>query len=138
MRSLIQQSEVIMAKKQQNVKSESVQSTISPLLAIFSELGITLTEDQAAQLETKVEVIKTKKQIHKKWEVVPETAFGAKTPTQMRQAIECVRDAGAVDMKTWAEKLAAYEGFKTQQPVERIIAFYKKRMLEEGLLRVVE
>lgn len=127
-----------MAKKQQNVKSESVQSTISPLLAIFSELGITLTEDQAAQLETKVEVIKTKKQIHKKWEVVPETAFGAKTPTQMRQAIECVRDAGAVDMKTWAEKLAAYEGFKTQQPVERIIAFYKKRMLEEGLLRVVE
>lgn len=79
---------------------------------------------------------KISKRQFKKWRVIS-TTFGPKTPLQMQQAVMCVESADPVDMKTWAERLAAYEGFKTNQPVERIIAFYKARMIAEGLVEAV-
>ena len=100
---------------------------------VFAQVGIKVKEEKLAELETLLQVKKQPKG-SKKY-VFNRDTFEAKTPLQMKQAVLAIEDAGEVDMKTWAERLKGYEGFKTQQPVERIIAFYKKRMLDEGLVR---
>ena len=102
---------------------------------VFAQVGIKVKEEKLAELEALLQVKKQPKG-SKKY-VFNGDAFEAKTPLQMKQAVLAIKDAGEVDMKTWAEKLAAHDGFKTQQPVERIVAFYKKRMLDEGLVREV-
>jgi hypothetical protein len=100
---------------------------------IMSQCGIKCSEEKLAELSNFVQLKKIPKG-SKTWAVVDGGEFGSKTPLQMRQCVESIRGCGNVDMKTWVEKLTAYEGFKTQQPVERIIAFYKKRMLDENLI----
>lgn len=105
---------------------------------ILAAAGIEVSEEQLEQLSSQLEIKKTKKTVAKKWAVVEDAEFSAKTPLQMRQCVEAIRGEEEVDMKTWCEKLAGYDGFKTQQPVERIVAFYKKRMIDEGLICVVE
>ena len=100
---------------------------------VFAQVGIKVKDEKLAELEALLQVKKQPKG-SKKY-VFNGDAFEAKTPLQMKQAVLAIKDAGEVDLKTWAEKLRGYEGFKTQQPVERIVAFYKKRMLDEGLVR---
>lgn len=100
---------------------------------VFAHVGIEVREEKLAELETLLQV--KKQPTGRKKYVFNGDAFEAKTPLQMKQAVLAIKDAGEVDLKTWAEKLQGYEGFKTQQPVERIIAFYKKRMLDDGLVR---
>lgn len=100
---------------------------------VFAQVGIKVNDEKLAELEALLQVKKQPKG-GKKY-VFNCDAFEAKTPLQMKQAVWAIRYAGEVDLRTWAEKLQGYEGFKTQQPVERIIAFYKKRMLDEGLVR---
>lgn len=98
-------------------------------------VGVELNDEQVAGVKALFAKAPSKRQF-KKWRVIS-TTFGPKTPLQMQQAVMCVESADPVDMKTWAERLAAYEGFKTNQPVERIIAFYKARMIAEGLVEAV-
>ena len=100
---------------------------------VFAQVGIKVKEETLAELETLLQV-KTQPKGSKKYTFNGD-AFHGKTPLQMKQAVLAIKGAGEVDLKTWAEKLQRYEGFKTQQPVERIIAYYKKRMLDEGLVR---
>ncbi len=102
---------------------------------VFAQVGIKIEEEKLLELENLLQVKKQPKGIKKY--VFNGEAFEAKTPLQMKQAVLAIKNAGEVDMKTWAEKLGTYDGFKTQQPVERIVAFYKKRMLDEGLVREV-
>jgi hypothetical protein len=111
-------------------EKETIMTTIAE---VFAQVGIKVKEETLAELETLLQVKKPQKG-SKKYVFNGDT-FEAKTPLQMKQAVLAIKDAGEVDLKTWAEKLQRYEGFKTQQPVERIVAFYKKRMLNEGLVR---
>lgn len=97
---------------------------------------VDLTDDQYAVLEQHVVLKKTPKGT-KKWEFVEVDTMPAKTPLQMQQAYHAIEGEGAVNMETWAKLLADVDGFRTAQPVERIIAFYKKRMIDEGLIREV-
>ena len=113
-----------------NVKKEIIMTTIAE---VFAQVGLKVNEDMLAELETLLQVKKPQKG-SKKYVFNGDT-FEAKTPLQMKQAVLAIKGEGEVDLKTWAEKLQRYEGFKTQQPVERIIAYYKKRMLDEGLVR---
>jgi hypothetical protein len=103
------------------------------LKEILSQIGIKCSDEKLAELEAVVQVKKVPRTA-KKWVAVEGAAFGAKTPLQMKQCVEALGTEPA-DMKTWVEKLAAVDGFKTAQPVERIVAFYKKRMIDEGLVR---
>lgn len=105
------------------------------LKEILAQVGVKVTEEQIENLSQLVEVKKQKKG-SKKWIFVKDE-FSAKTPLQMRQAVLAIKEAGEVTNEQWSEKLAAYEGFRTQQPVDRIVAFYKKRMLTEGLVKEV-
>jgi len=111
-------------------EKETIMKTIAE---VFAQVGIKVKEDMLAELETLLQVKKQPKG-SKKYVFNGDT-FEAKTPLQMKQAVLAIKDAGEVDLKTWAEKLQGYKGFETRQPVERIIAFYKKRMLDEGLVR---
>jgi hypothetical protein len=105
---------------------------------ILAAAGIEVSAEQLEQISSQLEIKKSKKVTAKKWAVVEDAEFSAKTPLQMRQCVEAIRDEAEVDMKTWCELLADYEGFKTAQPIERIVAFYKKRMIDEGLIQIVE
>lgn len=98
-------------------------------------VGVELNDEQVAGVKALFAKAPSKRQF-KKWQVVS-TTFGAKTPLQMQQAVLAAEGQGPIDMKVWAERLTAYEGFKTNQPVERIIAFYKARMIAEGLVEAV-
>ena len=106
---------------------------MTTIAEVFAQVGIKVKEETLAELETLLQV-KTQPKGSKKY-IFNGDAFHGKTPLQMKQAVLAIKGAGEVDLKTWAEKLQRYEGFKTQQPVERIIAYYKKRMLDEGLVR---
>ena len=106
---------------------------MTTIAEVFAQVGIEVKEETLAELETLLQV-KRQPKGSKKY-VFNRDAFGAKTPLQMKQAVLAIKGAGEVDLKTWAEKLQGYKGFATRQPVERIIVYYKKRMLDEGLVR---
>lgn len=99
---------------------------------ILKSLGVKATEVQIGELE-KLLAAKKEPTSDKKYKVA-KREFAAKTPLQMKQAVLCVGDEETVTMAEWSQKLGTYEGFATKQPVERIIGFYRKRMLDEGLV----
>lgn len=103
--------------------------------AIKAIVGVEVTDEQVVAVKALFAKAPSKRQF-KKWRVIS-TTFGPKTPLQMQQAVMCVESADPIDMKVWTERLTSYEGFKTNQPVERIIAFYKARMIAEGLVEAV-
>ena len=105
---------------------------------ILADAGVVVTDEVADLLASKLEIKKEKKTQHKKWVAVDEVEFTAKTPLQMRQAVLAIQGEGEVDTEKWSNLLATYPGFKTQQPVDRIIAFYRKRMLDEGLIQAAD
>jgi hypothetical protein len=109
--------------------NESLNARLSAIV------GVELSDATVAEVKALFAKAPSKRQF-KHWRVVS-TTFGAKTPLQMQQAVLAADGMDKVDMKTWAERLAVFDGFKTNQPVERIIAFYKARMISEGLVEVV-
>lgn len=117
-------------------KQEPAKTTETLATKLTAIVGVDLNDEQVANIKALFAKGPSKK-IHKQWKFVSK-AFAAKTPTQMQQAVLCIEGLDQVDMKVWAEKLASWDGFKTNQTVDRIIAFYKTRMINEGLIAVVE
>lgn len=58
--------------------------------------------------------------------------FAPKTPLQMRQLVLVLHDLGSATVADWA--LLAGESLTTRQDPAKIIAYYKKRMLQDGLI----
>jgi hypothetical protein len=91
--------------------------------------------DQMAEAIAAAFPVKTKSRNAKEYFAVEGAEFAAKCPLQMKQCVEVLRNAEEpLSIAAWAEQLAGV--IKTKQPVERIIAFYRKRMLDEGLIAV--
>ena len=104
------------------------------LKQIFADLKIKVNAEQLTALEQLITVKKTPRAAQRFAFV--QAVFEDKTPLQMKQCVECLKDVGHdVDMKEWAELLGQYDGFKTRQTPERIIAFYRKRMINEGQIQ---
>ena len=59
-----------------------------------------------------------------------------KCPLQMKQLINSLPSDRAVDIKEWGE-LAKAGGLQTQQPVERIVGYYKSTILDANYAIVV-
>ena len=105
---------------------------MNKLSAIFTAIGLTVTEEQMAEL-TKVLVLKDDKPSKSgKVYYFRSAAFEPKTPLQMRQLVLGLSDLGSATVDVWATNAAGY--LETRQDPAKIIAFYRKRMLDEGLI----
>lgn len=93
-------------------------------------LSLNLTDAQITALEPVVRVKAKAVKTDAKF-VATEKQIEGKVPLQMRQAIGILGET-PVSIKDWAAKLSKVEGFKTQQDPVKIVAFYRKRMVEEG------
>jgi hypothetical protein len=114
-------------------------TNIVELKALAQTIGMEASEEQLQALVKAVTAKKTKAS-EKNYQVL-KTEFAAKTPLQMKQCVLALESAGRDDepvpMSMWCELLEQYEGFTTRQSAAKIIAFYRKRMLDEGLVAVV-
>lgn len=106
------------------------------LKELLKSAGVEITDSQAAVLEPLVKVKAKAAKTNAKY-VGTGKEFGAKTPLQMKQAVNALGLEEPADIKAWAARLAEYDGFKTQQSPEKVIAFYRKRAIEAGLVRTV-
>ena len=106
--------------------------TLSELLA---QAGVEVDPAIIANLEPLVKV-KVKAAKKNSRYVATGADFENKTPLQMKQAVLALGDEPKT-MGEWAESLANFDGFKTQQTPEKIIAFYRKRAIEAGLVQEV-
>ena len=106
------------------------------LQELCKAVGVTLDDATVAKLEGHIRVRAKTVKVNQKFIAAGKDTKGVKMPLQMSQAISVLDAETPVDLKTWAEKLAKVEGFRTQQPVEKILAFYRKRILDEGFAKV--
>jgi len=102
---------------------------LKQLIAAFNDAGIRATDDQINAV-FKTFVTKTAKP--GKVYYFKSATFGAKTPLQMRQLVLGLKDLGQATVDVWATDAANY--LTTKQDPAKIIAFYRKRMLEDGLI----
>ena len=102
---------------------------------LLTAIGITVTEEQYGALASRV-VLKTEKPQGKAGGTYSylSSAFGPKTPTQMRTCVNVLMELGTATMEEWAK--AAGEVLVTRQDPAKVIAFYRKRMIDEGLIMV--
>lgn len=102
---------------------------------LLTAIGITVTEEQYGALASRV-VLKTEKPQGKTGGTYSylSSAFGPKTPTQMRTCVNVLMELGTATMEEWAK--AAGDVLVTRQDPAKVIAFYRKRMLDEGLIVV--
>lgn len=102
---------------------------LKQLIAAFNDAGIVATADQ---INTVFKTFVTKTAKPGKVYYFQSAAFGAKTPLQMRQLVLGLKDLGQATVDVWATDAANY--LTTKQDPAKIIAFYRKRMLEDGLI----
>lgn len=102
---------------------------LKQLIAAFNDAGIVATDDQ---INTVFKTFVTKTAKPGKVYYFKSAAFGAKTPLQMRQLVLGLKDLGQATVDVWATDAANY--LTTKQDPVKIIAFYRKRMLEDGLI----
>lgn len=102
---------------------------------LLTAIGITVTEEQYGALASRV-VLKTEKPQGKTGGTYSylSSAFGPKTPTQMRTCVYALMELGTATMEEWAK--AAGDVLHTRQDPAKVIAFYRKRMIDEGLIVV--
>lgn len=110
-----------------------VPAPVNSIANLLIELDVAFTEEQLAKIEEKLEFRKVKKDKSKFFKFVKDT-FEAKTPLQMKLCVTVLKDKGLVTKDEWVDLLNTHPDFKTTQPTERIIAFYQKRMLGDGLI----
>ena len=99
----------------------------------LQQLGIELPADVVSKLEPHVRVKGRLPKGDAKF-VATGKELDGKIPTQMKQAISVLGEQ-PVTVGEWAAKLTKVDGFRTQQKPEKIVAFYRKRMIEEGYAR---
>lgn len=122
-----------MAKKQsaKSVETE-VKSTLN-LVSLLEELGITCT---VAQMEALSERIVVKKAPRSNRVYAPgQTKLTAedKIPLQMRIIVENFENG--MTLEQLATKVATDTRFTTKQPVNKIVAYYRKQMIERGYIQ---
>lgn len=105
---------------------------LKTIAAVLEHAGVITTEEQMSFLSQHL-VLKTsvpkkdgKTFYHRS------SKFGPKTPLQMRQCVLVLHDLGSATLEDWA--LMAGDVLETRQDPAKIIAYYRKRMLDEGLV----
>lgn len=104
------------------------------LQELVKQLGLDVPESVVAVLEPCVKVKAKSVKTSHKFEATGKD-FEAKVPTQMKQCVQALGDQ-AMGLEDWAKSLEKVEGFRTQQSPAKIIAFYRKRMLEAGYVKL--
>lgn len=104
------------------------------LKELFTYAGITLTDQQFADISKHVVMKQAKTNGNGKIYSFKSFAFKAKTPTQMMQCVRALESlAGKCGtMEEWAA--AADNLLVTRQDPAKVVAFYRKRMIEDGLI----
>lgn len=102
---------------------------------LLTSIGVSITEEQYGELASRV-VLKADKSPGKTGGTYSylSSSFGPKTPTQMRTCVNVLMELGSATMEQWA--VAAGDVLVTRQDPAKVIAFYRKRMLDEGLIAV--
>ena len=102
---------------------------------LLTSIGVSITEEQYGELASRV-MLKTDKSPGKTGGTYSylSSSFGPKTPTQMRTCVNVLMELGSATMEQWA--VAAGDVLVTRQDPAKVIAFYRKRMLDEGLIAV--
>lgn len=100
---------------------------------LLTSIGVSVTEEQYEALASRV-TLKTNKSSGKTGGTYSylSSSFGPKTPTQMRTCVNVLMKLGSATMEQWA--VAAGDVLVTRQDPAKVIAFYRKRMLDEGLI----
>ena len=122
-----------MAKKQstQSVETE-VKSTLN-LMSLLEELGIKCTDAQMEALSERV-VVKKAPRSNRVY-AAGQTKLTAedKMPLQMRIILENFEDG--MTLEQMATKVATDKRFTTKQPVTKIVAYYRKQMIDRGYIQ---
>lgn len=96
--------------------------------------GLELTAEQVAAVDESMKV-KGQKRADKKFQVADKSKIGEiKTAQKKLVAVAITRAKGPVDMNEWAE-LATAEGLVTKQDPARIVAYYRKDLVEAGIVK---
>jgi hypothetical protein len=112
-------------------------STLS-IKELLDNINVKVTAEQLELLEANLEMKKVKRLKHKLYSVA-KVEFEAKTPLQLKQLVLTMQDEKEpFDKAKWAQQVALNKEFKTAQPIERIIAFYQKRMIDAGYITVAQ
>lgn len=102
---------------------------------LLTSIGVSITEEQYGELASRV-TLKAGKNSSKTDTIYSylSSSFGPKTPTQMRTCVNVLMELGSATMEQWA--VAAGDVLVTRQDPAKVVAFYRKRMLDEGLIVV--
>lgn len=94
------------------------------------------TTNETAAPEVAAKAPKAPRQSNIKYTFVKEPAEGQKFAPQAMLIIKHVQNAGAngISKSDLCKALSADEAFKTKQPVERIVGYYQKDLVNAGVL----
>lgn len=104
------------------------------LKTLLNNLAINLSDEEIARLEPNVKVKAKLQKANAKFEATGKD-FEAKTPLQMKQCVQALGEQ-KMSLAEWADALGTVEGFRTQQTPAKIIAFYRKRLLDGGYIKL--
>jgi hypothetical protein len=125
-----------MAKKQSTQPAQSVETEVKStlnLVTILEELGITCTVAQMEALSERVVVKKAPRgsTVYKSGQI--KLTAEDKIPLQMRIILENFEDG--MTLEQIATKVATDKRFTTKQPVSKIVAYYRKQMIDRGYIQ---
>lgn len=108
----------------------------SSVVEFFSEIGIELTEEQEKAVISNLRLKKKGKTPY--FESVAEKLDSAlRLPRQAEVCFKALANADKpLDLDEWGVA-ALDEGLQTRQAADRICAYYKQRLIDEGLIRQV-
>jgi hypothetical protein len=104
------------------------------LKELFTSVGITVTDQQFADISKHVTVKQNGNKDSGQIYSFRSYAYYAKTPTQMKVCVAALESLPGKSgtMEEWAA--AAGNLLVTRQDPAKVIAFYRKRMIEDGLI----
>lgn len=127
----------------QDVQSETVEQAATPkqapankLAELLNKLNVQLTNEQIATITPYVNVKNPRKNEVKYTLGNVELTATDKVPQQMRIIVENLHKP--MSMTEWAAEVAKDERFTTKQDVSKVIAYYRKAMLDKNLVAITE
>lgn len=93
---------------------------------------------EAAAQGATTETAKEKKErgpVNKTYEFVSDPKPDLKLAPQAKLIVEEVKKAGKITRMDLCKALGANPGFKTRQPIERIVTYYQKDLEKAGVLK---
>ena len=114
-------------------------SKLSKVAALVATIETATAEEKAALiaalgLNQPVQVTRTVNRYSQTYKRT-DKAIDAKMAKQMRQCVESLTEI--MDLETWGKK-AVEHGLVTQQDPKRIVAYYRKAMLDGGYVEEVK